>query len=119
MLAVGHEVRAGGAAFAIADGLRAIVGFASRFLDFHSENLVALQPPLGVVALESEPLAVGAPVGFRVVAAESELADIFEVGFGFIGCWLLVAGCWLLVLGKKEKGGKEKKERRSLAHEKG
>ena len=119
MLAVGHEVRAGGAAFAIADGLRAIIWFAGRFFDFHGENLVALQPPLGVVALESEPLAIRAPVSFRVVAAKSELADVFEVGFGFAGCWLLVAGCWLLILGKKEKGGKEKKEKRSLAHEKG
>jgi len=82
VLAIWHEIGTGGAAFQCADCLWPIGAVARCVFDFHAENLVAFEPPFLVIALERKRLAVRAPIRFCIIAAKSELADVFEVFFG-------------------------------------
>lgn len=78
VFAIGHEIRAGSTAFQGTDGFGFEVFFAGSFLDFHTENLIALQAPFWVVALEGKPFfAVGAPISFGIVTAERGVVECF------------------------------------------
>ena len=62
----------------IADCLWFILVITRRIFHFHRENLVALQAPFGIVALKRQRFSVGTPVSLCIVAAEGELADVFQ-----------------------------------------
>lgn len=81
VFAVRHKKSAGGTALSCADHRRFHSRFFDRFFDGHGEYLVTLEAPGFVVALKAQPFSVEAPVGLCVIAAEGELADIFEMRF--------------------------------------
>jgi len=83
--AIGQEVAAGGATEAVADAGRLVGRVGGGAVDIHEEDLVAGEAPGFVVALEGELFAVGAEVGFGVIAAVGELAEVFEVFFLGVG----------------------------------
>jgi hypothetical protein len=71
VLAVRQEITAGRAAFAGGDHAL------TRAVGIHDEDLIALIAWPG--GLENEPLAIGGPIGFRVLAAMGKLNDFGEV----------------------------------------
>ena len=81
VFAIWHKKGASGAAMPRADHWGPIGGVIGGFIHVHHKNLVALQPPFFVIALEHQFFAVGAPISFRIVAAESEFADVAQVVF--------------------------------------
>lgn len=80
VLPVGHEVRTSRPPFQRTDCLWFIRTVSCRVFHLHGKNLVALQSPFCIVALEGQPFTVRAPVSFGIVAAEGELADVFQMG---------------------------------------
>ena len=71
MFVIGQEVAACGAA--LAGGNQVLVAA----VGVHDENLVAIVGrPRG---LKNQPLAVGRPVGLRILASVSQLPDVAEV----------------------------------------
>lgn len=83
MLAVRHDERTRRASAPCADKRRTIIW--RSLVEFQIKNLVALEPPYGIVGLKRHTFAVWAEVCLSVVAAKGELAQVFEVAFGLFG----------------------------------
>ena len=82
-LVAGHEVGAGGAAKSRADWCR--WGVRRRAVgEVHHVDLIAFHTPTWVGRLEDEAAPVKRPVGFGIVAAVCELANVVEVHLFFI-----------------------------------
>ena len=84
VLAILHEISAGGSALAGAHEFRneGLVGRCGYFTDI---DLVAGDAFFRIGLLEDQVFAVIAEISFGIVSAESELADVFKMRFLGIG----------------------------------
>jgi hypothetical protein len=115
VLPIGHKEGAGRPTLQGTNGLRFIGAISCRIFHLHGKNLIALESPLGIVALECKCFAVGAPVGLGIVAAKSQLTDVLEVCFRNLG-W--GSNRWWMVLcndGRLQQQ-QQKKRKKNLAH---
>src|SRR5436190_3647824 len=80
MLAIFCKKSAGTPAFTITDHL--IIEFVTRFFrNLPDKDLIAFQSLFRIGALKNDILAIIAPVGFGIIAAKSQLLNIFEMFF--------------------------------------